>query len=198
MEANFTDRAFRSIEESDFFWPGFIPSCGKIISDDNFDYSPRGIKAMDGQELRAAGKPLHLRVQNLIGELGVRRVAQVLGVSEGRVYKYGQDPDVSGADIPLKHLCRLLAEAAADTTQERQQELVTEIIQFFAVPARRRVIRMSDLDELAELVGMLRGECRGPVKRPAVVSCPECGDQLRVSGELDGQRVYVCRQRHSG
>lgn len=148
MEANLTNRAFPSIEESDFFWPGFIPSRLQTISDDNFDYSPRGIKAMDQE--RVAGKPLHLRVQNLIGELGVKRVAQLLCVSEGRVYKYGQDPDVSGADIPLKHLCRLLGEAAGDATHDRQQELVTEIIQFFAVPARRRVVRLSDIDGLAE------------------------------------------------
>ena len=164
---------------------------GEIISDDDFDYSPRGIKAMETEQV--AGKPLHLRVQNLIGELGVRRVAQLLGVSEGRVYKYGQDPDVSGADIPLKHLCRLLAAAAADSTQERQQELVTEIIQYFAVPARRRGVRLSDLDGLREFVGVLRGECSGPVKRAAATSCPDCGDQLFRVSEIQGQKVFLCR-----
>lgn len=195
MEANVTNRAFFSIEESDFFWPGSIPGRWEFIPDDDSDYTPRGIEIMAVCE-QGAGKPLYLRVRNLIAEFGAGRAAREMGVSEGRVYKFGQLPECeggSGADIPVKHLYRLLAAASMDTTRPRLQDCVDDIVDYLAAPAGRRLVRVSDLRDLQMIVGVLQGEGGGVVKRLAVTSCPDCGDQLFRVSEIEGQKVFLCR-----
>jgi hypothetical protein len=168
-----------SIENKDFFWPGIIPTrCA--------GYPPKGIKKMDS-------KPLHLRVHNLIQELGAPRVARELNVSEGRVYKYGEDPEESGADIPVRQLRKLFELASADVSRERVQTPVDELVGYFAEPARRRLVRAADLDDLQYVVGKLQGVTGGPLKRLAVIACPDCGDELCRSAEISGQPVFVCR-----
>jgi len=174
-----------SIENSDFFWPGIIPQRPG-------SYLPTGIK--NRMNHNDTGKPLHLRVQNLIVELGIERVARELCVSEGRAYKYGQDPKISGSDIPVRHLRKVIALASADASRERLQTPVDDLVAYFAEPARRRLVRVSDLDDLQCVVGRLQGMTGGALKRLTPIACPDCGDELRVSGELDGQRVYLCRQ----
>lgn len=192
MEAMIAMTAANSAENSKIFSAGVIGGQVEVIPDHNTDYSNRGIKMGD------CGKPLFLRVQNLLTELGggelkdgVRRAAPALGVSEAMVYKYAQDPAISGCDIPVKHLTKLLARAAIDCT--RDQSPIDQIISFFAMPARRRIVRESALDDLLEVVAVVRGERDGPVKRSVAAGCPECGDQLMISGEINGVRQFSCR-----
>jgi len=186
-------KAENSAENSKIFSVSVIGGQAGIIPDHDSDYINRGIKKMSD-----CGKPLYLRVQNLLSELGggelkegIRRAAPALGVSEAMVYKYAQNPDVSGCDIPVKHLTKLLALAVSDGA--RDQNPIDEVISFFAMPARRRIVRESALDDLLEVVAVVRGERDGPVKRSVATGCPECGDQLMISGEINGVRQFSCR-----
>lgn len=168
----------------------------EVIPGDISDYTPRVIEIM-AVCAEGAGKPLYLLMRNLIAEFGAGRAARELGVSEGRVYKFGQMPEAaggSGADIPVKHLYRLLAVASQDTTRPRLQGCVDELVDYLAQAAGRRLVRVSDLRDLQMIVGVLQGE-RGEVsevRRLAVASC-DCGDHLQRVSDIEGQKVFVCR-----
>jgi hypothetical protein len=61
----------------------------------------------------------------------------------------------------------------------------------FAAPANRKIVSQQALAELERAIEVIRdGKF---TKRRAIVPCPGCGDELKVVGEIEGQRVYICR-----
>jgi len=146
-------------------------------------YRRRGIK----KKMR----PIYLIIQDLNSALVLKRVAKVLGVSEGRCYKYGEHPEGSGEPIPLSRLLKLIAYASSDPRPE-VQALVDEMLGHFA-PENRKIVHKERLMRLeADLKSLLSG---GHAEfRPAetLLICKDCKEPLQVIAGEGGLR-YVCR-----
>jgi hypothetical protein len=137
-------------------------------------------------------RPPYLIIQDLIRELTVSLVARTLGVSEGRVYKYGEDPEVSGEAIPLSRLLRLISLAASDP-RPRVQQLLDELLGQF-VPGSRKIIHTERLARIEEdLRSLLSGGYIEFRPQETLLVCNECREPLQVIAGGDGTMRYVCR-----
>ena len=137
-------------------------------------------------------KPLYLMINEIVTTLGAEKVAGRLGVSPSCVYRFGQPPEASGKDIPVKHLFNLIAQAASEETNKRLQQILDELLAFFAAPARRKVVREGAILELEEALKILKnGSTKEEKER--VVHCPECFASMRVEGRTtNGLTIYRC------
>lgn len=129
-------------------------------------------------------RPRFLIYSDTFDELGgVRLVSRILGVEEGTVRKYEEDPARSGREMPVPGVIDVLAALSARQA-ERSQALVDEILCHFAAPARRKVVREGAIEEAFQILNNGNGH-RSP-------RCPGCGATLKQSGMLMGQTVYMC------
>jgi len=135
-------------------------------------------------------RPLHLAVQELTRELGgPSAVARRIGISEGHVYRYGQDPNGSGKDIPLRSLMELLAATADAPLNLKYRTLAREIAAYITSPAGLHLRTENALEELRYVIDLLEQRAGLP---PAVkpYHCPECGEQLKVEAFVSGVPVF--------
>jgi len=135
---------------------------------------------------------MFLAVQDLTASLGgPRAVSRKLGVSEGHVYKYGQDPDVSGKDIPLRHLLDLLAESIIAPVTAGM--IAREIVDNFANRAGLS-LRTADLaTEVRYVLDLVERRTGLPARQQV---CPECHKPLRLESMINDVPVYRCDEKH--
>lgn len=143
-------------------------------------------------------RPLHLAVQELTRELGGPAVvARRIGVSEGHVYRYGQDPNVSGKDIPLRALMELMAATADAPLNQKYRQIAREILSFISSPAGIELRIENAVEELRYVLGLLEQRAGLPAQiKP--YHCPECGEQLKIEAFVSGVPVFSkCRKEHA-
>jgi hypothetical protein len=137
-------------------------------------------------------RPLHLIIQDLSRELTIELSSRAMGVSEGRAYKYGEDPEISGEPIPLTRLLRLIALAAGDS-RARVQQLVDELLGHFT-PANRKIIHTERIARLEEdLRALLSGGHAEFRPQETLLVCNDCQEPLQVIASRNGTVRYVCR-----
>jgi len=129
-------------------------------------------------------------INGMISELGAEKISKEFGVSLPAVYKYGEDPDQSGKDIPVKHLFSLIALAADEKSNQTLQAILDELLNYFANPARRRVVREEGIRELELALSALK-HANG--KSPQIERCPDCFGPMRLEGKTSsGILIYRC------
>lgn len=137
-------------------------------------------------------RPLYLVIQDINSELGVARVARALGLSEGAVYKAGQDPDGSGKPFSLERLGQLICFIDADVSPAAQR-LLDELLSHI-VPQSRLVIHRDAVGRLsAEVKALMTGGRAEYAAQETLLICNDCGDPLQVIAAADGKLRYVCR-----
>jgi hypothetical protein len=134
----------------------------------------------------------HLIIDEIFTQLGgVKRAAELLSVPEGTARTWEQDPGRSGREIPLSQLLKIITLAAQEIASENGEALIDELLAHFTDPAHRKLVSPAAIAELERALELIRdGASR---KLRAVVPCPECGDELKIAGTIDGKRVYLCR-----
>lgn len=129
-------------------------------------------------------RPRFLIYSDAFDELGgVRLVSRILGVEEGTVRKYEEDPERSGREMPVPAVIDVLAALSARQAG-RSQALVDEVLSHFATPARRKILRDGAIEQAFEILKNGNGNSHA--------RCPGCGAGLKDSGMLMGQTVYTC------
>lgn len=136
-------------------------------------------------------RPFYLIINSMLSELGVDRVAKELGVSTAMAYKYGQDPDESGKEIPTKHLISLLTLGGDTIHIDSLQTDIDDALSYFTRPVRRKVVTDALLNDLDRLVGVLREGGQWKPKS-VTVTCPQCTNEMFLIKSDQGP-VYVCR-----
>lgn len=140
-------------------------------------------------------RPMFLVIQDATRELGgAEKLAAQLGVSPGHVYKYGEDPNESGKDIPVRHLITIVALTANASTKPVLQELCNELLAHFTAPARRRVVSDQAIEDLEYAVKALRDDTSRPVQ--SITACPECRGKLRLVAQINGVAIFECPSCH--
>src|SRR5262249_20834119 len=138
---------------------------------------------MEIRRSRLMARADYLIDADIIREMGgAKVVCHTIGVEEGTVRKYMEDPERSGRAMPHDNLRELLS-AAASSPNEKLQGLIDERLEKIALPCRRRLIREDDWQKACRLLGV-DGEAKrvGPKKAEAV-PCPACGARLREIGK---------------
>src|SRR3990172_6831 len=126
-------------------------------------------------------KPLFLIVNSMLSEISVERAAKEMGVSGSHAYKFCQDTQESGQTIPVEHLFKLIRLAASEDTNKRLQQILDELLAYFAAPARRKVVHEGAILDLEEALKILKnGSTKEEKER--VAHCPECFAPMRVEG----------------
>jgi len=137
-------------------------------------------------------RPIFLVINSMVFELGMDRVAGSFGVSGAMVYKYGEDPDESGKDIPLRHLIKLLELSGLAPHNYKLQNDLDELLSHFAIPAKRRIIREDGILDLETAVHALKGLTNGRRYEGSSL-CPTCGNPLTIISKDRATLVYSCR-----
>jgi hypothetical protein len=138
-------------------------------------------------------RPIFLAVQDLTASLGgPRAVARKLGVSEGHVYKYGQDPDQSGKDIPLRHLLDLLAESIIAPVTAGA--VAREIVDNFANRAGLSLRTDNAATEVRYVLDLLERRAAMPAR---MQTCPQCHKPLRLESMINDVPIYRCTEKHA-
>lgn len=124
-----------------------------------------------------ARRPLRLIAADLFNALERPRAALVMGVSVDQLYKI----DSGERGIRLDGLEELFRHAAANVAAKIHAiEFLSRLASFIGA----RIVRDDVVEEAVEMIRNGNGH-----KEPR---CPGCGAELRESGMLMGQRVYIC------
>lgn len=141
-------------------------------------------------------RPRYLIVTDLIRELGgAEKVARLLAVGEGTVRKYVEDPERSGRDMPQEKALTLLRFASQIASNDQAQTLVDEYLEHFVHGSDRKIIRLSALRELEEVLLSLKN---GKALYSVIERCPDCKGPLKIVGKDNGFFVYQCDNCHGG
>ena len=136
----------------------------------------------------------YLIAADMIEQLGgPEKVGSLLGVEEGTVRKYAEDPERSGRDIPVNKLLRLISLAAAQETNEALQNILDELLAHFAAPAKRKIVRDCALLEVEEALFHLKN---GKSYDSVIQRCDKCSGPLKIKGKMDGLFLYECPRCH--
>lgn len=133
--------------------------------------------------------PIYFLVNRMLQELGIEKVAKELQLSTPHVYKFGQNPDESGKDIPIRHLLTLIELAGCEVANQPLQTILDDLIGIFALPARRKFVHTNGLVQLQVAVDSLKN---GKDIKPTV-PCPNCGDENFFRRQENGITIEVCR-----
>ena len=133
----------------------------------------------------------HLIINDIFEEFGgVKLAAERLSVPEGTARTWEQDPERSGREIPVSQILKLITLAAQEIESEAAEALLDELLAHFCEPANRKTVTAAAIADLERALDAIR---TGSPKRARVVACPDCGDELKIAGSIEGKRIYACR-----